>query len=68
MAMVIRCATCDTEYEADAAAITAGTRRRQCPVCHPPDRGDPAPATCAECGRPLRSLRARCARCLGVAA
>jgi len=68
MAMLVTCPTCGSTYTAERAEIVGRTWRRRCPVCHPPDRGDPAPARCSQCGRPLRSLRARCAHCLGVAA
>lgn len=68
MAMLVTCPTCGTTDEVQRAEIVGRTWRRRCPACHPPERGDPAPATCAHCGRPLRSVRARCAVCLGVAA
>ncbi len=68
MAMTVTCPTCGAAYTADHAAIVARTWRRRCPTCFPPDRGDAAPALCGQCGRPLRTLRARCAVCLGIAA
>jgi len=68
MAMVIQCPTCGTTYETQRAEIVARRWRRRCPVCHPADRGDEAPAACAQCGRPVPSLRARCAACRGLAA
>ena len=68
MAMLVTCPTCGASYTAERAEIVNRTWRRRCPVCHPPERGDPAPAACSQCGRPLRSLRARCAACRGLAA
>jgi len=67
MPMLVTCPTCGATYTAERAEIIGRTWRRRCPTCFPPAR-DPAPALCAQCGRPLRSLRARCAVCLGVAA
>jgi len=61
------CRRCGIEFTADRGAILAGTWRRQCPTCPPPDRGNSVSTMCIGCGRPLRAgSRPVCVRCIAV--